>query len=237
MHKKLIFIIFEISYYSSNRFLLFQMFKYIIISASVICVIGVIKYISIPNHLQLMFEKIKKLIVKDKIYYPRINEIKFNSQYNLHDCTNLAIDKKIKEVKNKIRDCSRFDYERLLLLEKNFFEEFKIMKIIYDNFYQDDILKSNSKILFYDSEWYEISHNIKYLAIINNDNINLDNLENGIEELTIFRLNKPILNLPSTLKKIHLYNIDVVFDIKKLKIPVNCELYIESCIIHKDKFL
>ena len=205
---------------------------------SVISITGIINYMLNSNNLESMFEKIKKLIIKDKIYYPCINEIKFKSRYNISDCTNLAINKKIKELNNKIKKYSTYHSNNgLLLLEKNFFEEFKIMKIIYDNFYQDDIIKSNSKILFYDSEWYEISHNIKYLAIINNDNINLDNLENGIEELTIFRLNKPILNLPSTLKKIHLYNIDVVFDIKKLKIPVNCELYIESCIIHKDKFL
>lgn len=214
------------------------MFKYFIIVIGVISITGIINYMLNSNNLELMFEKIKKLIIKDKIYYPCINEIKFKSRYNIYDCSNLAINKKIKELKNKIKDCALHDHNyRQLSSEKNFFEEFKIMKIIYDIFYQDDIIKSNSKILFYDSEWYEISHNIKYLAIINNNNINLDNLENGIEELTIFRLNKPLLNLPSTLKKIHLYNIDVVFDIKKLKIPANCELYIESCIIHKDNFL
>jgi hypothetical protein len=211
------------------------MLKYLLIGTSIGFIIKIIIYLTKNHDLKSTFKKIKKLIIKDKLYYPGIDNIFLDSDYNIADCTNLAINKKIKELVKQTHksswDCQR-PFEEL-----EFFKNFKIMKVIYDNFYHGDVIKSNTKIIFHDAEWYEMSYNILYLDIINNVDINLDNLETGIKELTIVGVNTSLNNLPPTLKKLYLYDIDKLFDMRTLKIPTECELYVESCAINKDKFV
>ena len=214
--------------------------NYIIVCgmAMSILVVGEIIYKAMNrDNLEIMFAKIKKLIIANDICYPRINEIILNSKYNIINYTNITINKKIEELDTKIKNCSQNDNKRYYTEQKNFFAEFKIMKLIYDNFFYCDVIKPNTKILFHDSKWYEMSDNIKYLAVINNKELNLDNLDDSIKELTIFCPDKPMNNLPLTLKKLYLYNIDNLFDIKKIKIPLDCELFVESCLINKNKLI
>jgi hypothetical protein len=184
--------------------------------------------------LEFIFFKIKKLFNYYDIAFPEISEIYVSSYYEINNFSNLTINKKIEGLKKKTMNYNNIisEYNKQL----KFFSQFKIMKLIYDNFFYNNKIKPNTKILFEDSKWYEMTSNIKYLGIINNQEFNFENLENSVEELTIVNPIKIINNLPPTLKKLYLYNIES-FDIKKIKIPFACDLYIESCLIDKNKLI
>ena len=183
------------------------------------------------NNVNSLFKKIKKLFIENDICFPLINNITCQEEYNeIMNCNILTINKKIDELNTII---NRFS-DSITTRKRDFFVKFKIMKLIYDNLFRYDQIKPNAKVYFSDFKWYEATENIKYLAIIDNNEINFNDLDNTIEELTIYNPTKPLINLPPTLKKLYLYNIDF-HDVQKIKVPVNCELYVESCLINKLK--
>lgn len=186
------------------------------------------------DNVSSLFDRIKKLFGENDIYFPFINDMICEEEYNnIINCNNLTINKKIDELNIKINEGIYFN-KSFDLLYRDFLIKFKIMKLIYDNFFHYDRFKPHAKIYFSNSKWYEVAENIKYLAIIDNNELNLDNLDSSIEELTIYHPTKPLINLPPGLKKLHLYNIDFS-DVQKIKVPVNCELYVESCLINRIK--
>ena len=187
------------------------------------------------NNLERKFYKIKKLVLDNKIYYPNIEDIIVSSNYHTTDYTVAEINQIIKQMDEPYNKRAIVGYS--FNDTKKFFENFKIMKVIYENFFDDDFIKPHAQILFVNSEWYEIKNNIKNLGIIYNEKINLNDLNDTIEELTIFGVKKLMINLPPTLKKLYLYNVDESINVKHFKIPPNCEVYIESYLVSEDIFM
>jgi hypothetical protein len=209
----------------------------------IICAINAItlaviikKMIARSNELELntLFNKIKELMIMEDIHYPNIKDIEYKHYYKIKKITNCAINRKIIDLTDKIKYLSVYSKD-IYTPELRFFQCIKFMNSFHDNFVVDDKVKPNTKVAFNDTKWYEISTDVKHLIVLDNDNINLNNLHSGIEELCVFYPKSVMTNLPSTLKKLYLYNIEDTLNVKNFKIPHDCQLYIENYLIDKNK--